>query len=87
MLIRHATRQDVRSIAEIHVVALAESYKGFVPDAYLDALSVSGYVRRWERVLDRQVDRSAVHVAEEDGKVIGFSALAPTLDPDEDSQT
>ncbi len=87
MLIRHATRQDVRAIAEINAVALAGSYKGFVPDAYLDALSVSGYVRRWERALERQVGRSAVHVAEEDGEVTGFSAFAPTLDPDQDSKT
>jgi hypothetical protein len=39
--IRRASQSDARAIAEVHVASWRETYRGIVPDAFLDALSVA----------------------------------------------
>jgi hypothetical protein len=51
MSIRAAMLSDARSIAEVHVDAWKSTYRGLVPDAYLDPLNYSDSTERWRRIL------------------------------------
>ena len=61
--IRAATAADAPAIARVHVQAWRESYRGLVPDALLDALSVERNARMWASIIDSG-DRVVVHVVE-----------------------
>ena len=47
MQIRRPTVDDAPDIASIHVSAWQAAYRGIVPDAFLDALSVDQREARW----------------------------------------
>ena len=53
MNVRPATPDDVPAIAEIHVAAWRAAYRGHMPDAYLDSLSVEQRRAMWAGVLAR----------------------------------
>lgn len=76
--IRAATTADVQSIARVHVQAWQESYRGLVPDAMLEALSVDRNARMWTQIL---ADRTVVHVVEEEADVVGFGSAGGARSP------
>ena len=51
MFIRSATPDDAERLASVHVEAWKSTYRGQVPDAYLDALSVQDRVDVWRKLL------------------------------------
>jgi len=70
MEIRKATLADARGIARVHVDSWQATYKGIVPDAYLNQLSYDARERLWQENL--KADNN--YVAEnEDGEIIGFA--------------
>lgn len=70
MLIRKAEIGDVAGIAIVHVDSWRSTYKGIVPDKFLDSLS---YGTR-EQVWTTGVKENIVYIAEdENGKVVGFA--------------
>jgi GNAT superfamily N-acetyltransferase len=69
-VIRLATSRDIDTIAEVFVESFARLT--FLPKLHTDAET-----RRWIR--EEMVPRHDVWVAEEDGRVIGFAALADDL--------
>jgi ribosomal protein S18 acetylase RimI-like enzyme len=80
MLIRPATAADARSIARIHVLAWQAAYRGVVPDAHLNGLSVVDYEVRWTNILAS--DGTNVFVAEDPTEVIGWITYGVTRDDD-----
>ena len=74
MTIRPATLDDVEGIAKVHVDAWRSTYRGIMPDAFLDSLS---YERRAEQRRTAMLERAGKewsHVAEDDdGRIIGFA--------------
>jgi len=78
--IRPAEWDDLAGIAEIHVGGWRWAYRGLVPDELLESLSVEDREAMWRRAIDRP--RHALTVAEQDGGVIGFVSVGPTLDAD-----
>jgi GNAT superfamily N-acetyltransferase len=68
----------------VHVEGWRAAYRGQVPDAYLDALEVSDRGRRWrDRLAIVSADRrSAVLVADDDGRVVGFASAGPSEEPE-----
>jgi ribosomal protein S18 acetylase RimI-like enzyme len=50
-MIAAATPRDARAIAEVHVASWRAGYKGLMPDAYLDGLSVDERTALWETIL------------------------------------
>lgn len=71
MSIRIAKENDVRSIAQVQVESWRTTYKGIVPQAYLDDLSVDDRMKVWKKV----VEIHSVIVAEnEKREIIGFAA-------------
>lgn len=70
MIIRKGIEADAGAIAKVHVDSWRSTYKGIVPDTYLERLS---YEEREETWL-KGIQTHGVYVAEnEQGEVVGFS--------------
>jgi GNAT superfamily N-acetyltransferase len=80
LTIRPAVPGDAPAIAGVRVDAWRTTYRGMIPDAYLDGMTVEASTALWDRVLNAPANRTAVVVAEHDGQVVGFAA-ANLLDP------
>ena len=79
--IRHATAADARAVAEVHVRAWREGYRGVIADEELEGLSVDARAESWRTALDP--GDASVLVAEAAGGVAGFVAhLLPARDDD-----
>ena len=77
--IRAATLDDSRAIAEIHVAGWRFAYRGQMPDAFLDSLSVDereAQRRKWFETPPKPEHRTWVAVAE-DGRIAGFAISGP----------
>jgi len=72
--IRRATPDDAEAIARVRIDGWRRSYKGLVPQAYLDAMSVEASMPLWQRVLAAPADIVSVYVAEGADGVVGFAA-------------
>ena len=68
--VRPATLRDAKGIAEIHVAALQDAYKGLLPDAALDTLSVQTRQAFWREAID--FCEPQVLVAHIDNELMGF---------------
>lgn len=76
--IRPATPADAPGIARVHVQAWRETYRGILPDDFLEAMSVERRENYWRRVLAPPATRTQVYVADaDDGGVVGFVAGGP----------
>ena len=72
--IRRATAQDAPAIARIRIDAWRVTYRGLIPDAYLDGMQLDQSVALWDRVLTARANDTSVFVAEHDGEDVGFAA-------------
>ena len=66
MNIRPATVEDAPALAQVHVTSWRETYRGLVPDAYLDSLSVPERTERWRGRLSGADPGAFTLVAEDD---------------------
>lgn len=81
--VRRAEAGDASGIAEVHVRAWQAAYRGVLPDALLDGLSVGEREESWRALLDEGRDRRLTLVAEDpDGAVAGFCSVATPSDSD-----
>lgn len=80
MKIRPALPSDARAIANLHVRTWQSTYRGIVPDAYLDALSVD----ERETVLRESIMSGSpeMWVANCDSGIMGWIAFGASRDPD-----
>lgn len=76
--IRPATPVDAPSIARIHVETWRHAYRGIVPAAHLDCLSIERYTNGWTRNL--QNSPGTVLVAEQSRQVVGWVSFGPSRD-------
>jgi len=81
--IRAATPADAPRIAHIHVETWRAAYRGQIPDAVLNGLSVERRTVFWRERLTEA--KSSVLLAEDAGVVVGFCDLVPSRDKDADS--
>ena len=72
--IRRATPQDAPVIADVRIASWRHTYRGLIPDAYLDAMEIDASAALWTRVLSAATDRASVFVADDDGEIVGFAA-------------
>lgn len=70
MVIRRAVAEDSHGIARVHISSWQDAYRGIVPQAHLDQLSVVDREKRWGEVLDR--GDSETLVANAEGRIVGF---------------
>lgn len=81
--VRIATVDDAVAVAAVHVRTWRHAYRGLLPDAYLDGLSVERRNEVWSRILsETDLPRTGTFVLEEGLDVIGFVHVAPTRDDD-----
>lgn len=70
MIVRRARISDARGIAKVHVESWLSTYRGMIPDNYLDQLTCENRERLWER----NIPEGIVFVAEVEGEIVGFSS-------------
>ena len=71
-MIRSATVSDAPAIARVHVASWLSTYRGLLPDDFLESLSETNYTERWKRVITEGA--SKVVVAEDGSDVVGFAS-------------
>ncbi|HVO91028.1 MAG TPA: GNAT family N-acetyltransferase [Casimicrobiaceae bacterium] len=76
-VIRPATPADATAIARLRIDAWRTTYRGMIPDAYLDGMQLADSVAIWDRVLNAPPNRTSVFVAEDEQGLAGFAAGNP----------
>jgi L-amino acid N-acyltransferase YncA len=71
MLIRQATISDASAIAKVHVDGWRSTYRGIVPDEYLDSLSYDDRTKRWKQTFE--LGKTVFVAQDEDGNIVGFA--------------
>ena len=84
MIIRRARVEDAAGIARVHVNSWQTTYRGIVPDDYLDAIQLEEWRERWVDNLSTPAPNTFGHVAEneENGEVAGFVRGGTTRNPE-----
>jgi ribosomal protein S18 acetylase RimI-like enzyme len=77
--IRTAVLADAHAIARVHVQAWHETYRGLVPDALLDALSVERNTGLWQAIIG-QGEQVVTHVVEAEAGIVGFGSAGKARD-------
>ena len=80
--IRRATIEDAPVIARVQADSWRSTYKGIVPDHYLDSIDVREWAERRRRSLTNPGDGVVSHVAEVEREVIGWAVGGPNRDTD-----
>ncbi|WP_444683947.1 N-acetyltransferase family protein [Alkalicoccus luteus] len=71
MIVRKAQPADAGGIAAVHVDSWRETYRGIVPDSYLDRMSKAEREQKWKE------KTNSVIVAEIEGQIAGFVHYGP----------
>lgn len=85
--VRAAEEKDAAQIAKIHVGTWQYAYRGQMPDAFLESLSVEQRTKRWEDILSKSEPESQTFVAEVNDIIIGFCNVGLCRDEDMDKDT
>ena len=78
--IRHARLTDADRIGAIQICAWQATYRGVMPDAYLDELDVDDRAAYWRRQVLALLPSQRLKVIVDDGVVVGFAAAGPEHD-------
>lgn len=79
---REARAGDCQRIAEIHVESWRNTYRGIMPDSFLDAMSTSRSRIGWDLALAETGDNKKIFVSEDEaGRITGFARFGPGRDP------
>ena len=86
-LVRGARPEDARTVAEVHVASWRHTYRGLLPDDYLERLSVDDREAMWLGAFADPDPKSGAFVAEVDGRIVGFASFGPSRDEDAAERT
>src|SRR5215813_12330438 len=87
MVIRPADTSDADAIAKVHVDSWRAAYRGLMPHHILDQLDVSKRALFWRKVLNVPDSNVFVFVADDSGRILGFSSSGPSRDADLDARS
>ncbi|PGM62080.1 GNAT family N-acetyltransferase [Bacillus paramycoides] len=74
MEIRKANKEDIKGVSRVYVDSWRTTYRGLVPDDYLDELSYEDAEKSWIDFLNNK-NEPFIYVAINDtGKIIGFAS-------------
>lgn len=82
--LRRATVADAQAIAAIRIEGWRTSYRGMIPDTYLDNMQLDENVLHWRTILQAmptKEDSLFVYVAVNDEEVVGFVSAMKLLEP------
>ena len=82
MDVRLATVADADAIARVHVLTWQNSYRGLVPDDFLDGLAIEPRAEMWHKFLKDADPEHASWVGLIDDQVVGFTHAGPSRDDD-----
>jgi L-amino acid N-acyltransferase YncA len=85
MNIRQVVAADAHGVASVHVRTWQTAYRGIVPDAYLDSLSIEKREFFWRESIRRGTPE--IWVAEKNSQVIGWAAFGASRDQDARPET
>jgi ribosomal protein S18 acetylase RimI-like enzyme len=74
ILIRPARADDAEAIARVRVDSWRETYRGMIPQSYLDAMQLDASRAMWEKVLNAGSNTVSVLVAEHGAEIVGFGS-------------
>ena len=82
--VREAKQDDAFGMAIVRVETWRATYRGMVPDAFLEALSAESIAERWRKAFWGDRDRTVgVFVAEnEQGQIVGIAICGPRQEQD-----
>ena len=79
-MVRPARLEDAPAIAEVHVASWRQAYRGTLPEAYLDSLSVAEKERDASELIQSPPGpRHRLLVLERGGRILGFAATGPAV--------
>ena len=81
LTLRRAAAGDAPAIARVRVDSWRTTYRGMIPDAYLDSMKVDASTAIWDRVLTAGPGTTSVFVAARDAEVVGFAGGAMLDEP------
>ena len=77
MIIREANRKDLFSIAKVQVDSNRSTYKGIIPEEYLNSLSYESKEKYWDERLFSENSKEFMYVAEaSDAGIVGFASAS-----------
>lgn len=71
MHIRAACKNDIEGIAKVHVDSWQETYKGIIPDQFLESLTYESREKGWKELVADPRQEILV-VENNEGKIVGF---------------
>ena len=74
ILIRPARAGDAEAIARVRLDSWRETYRGMIPQAYLDAMKLEQSRALWEKVLTAGSTAVSIFVAERGAEIVGFGS-------------
>lgn len=86
MKIKKASEVDIKSIARVYVDGWKTTYRGLVPDDYLDRLSYEEAEQRWLNFLNHAKEPFIYSAMNEAGEIIGFAAGKSIVDDNFDGE-
>ncbi|MGE5589643.1 MAG: N-acetyltransferase family protein [Bacillota bacterium] len=75
--VREVTEADLPGLARVLVDTWRATYRGIVPDSYLDAMSYEAHVQRGQQRLKEGGPGRSTWVAEVDGEIVGMASGGP----------
>lgn len=84
VVIRYAEIRDADSIGRVQAESWRSTYRGIVPDGYLDAINDEEWSQRQRQNLADAPDDVVSLVAETEGRVVGWVVGGPNREPHPD---
>ncbi len=87
--LRRATVFDAEAIAAIRIEGWRTSYRGMIPDSYLDEMDMNENVLHWRTILQAlpvKEDALCVYVAVSEDEIVGFVSAMKLAEPKLDKQ-
>ena len=81
MIVRAARPQDAHAVARVRMISWQATYRGIVPQSFLDALTPAESEEGWRAVAAGEMPGSELVVCEVDGDVVGFACYGAARPP------
>lgn len=82
MIIRPATPDDAHAVAAVRVASWRATYRGVVPDSYLDAMTPEESRDGWRAVAAGEIAGAELLVCDIGGAVVGFACYGAARPPE-----